>query len=41
MQSEFKDGDNRKQKTGKRITTYNQYRKAGGKQWQSFKEFFF
>ena len=30
--------DYRRQKTGKRITTYNQYRKTGGKQWQSFKE---
>ena len=30
--------DYRKQQTGKRITTYNQYRKTGGKQWQEFKQ---
>ena len=30
--------DYRRQKTGKRISTYNQYRKAGGKEWTQFKE---
>ena len=30
--------DFRRQSTGKRITTYNQYRKSGGKQWQAFKQ---
>jgi hypothetical protein len=30
--------DYRKQATGKRLTTYNQYQKSGGKNWQSFKQ---
>ena len=30
--------DYRRQATGKRITTYNQYQKSGGKQWQKFKQ---
>ena len=29
--------DFRRQRTGKRISTYNQYRKAGGKDWRQFK----
>jgi len=30
--------DYRKQATGKRLTTYNQYQKSGGKNWQQFKQ---
>jgi len=30
--------DYRRHSTGKRITTYNQYQKTGGKQWQEFKQ---
>lgn len=30
--------DYRRHSTGKRITTYHQYRKAGGKNWKNFKE---
>lgn len=29
--------DCRRHFTGKRITTYNQYRKSGGKNWTAFK----
>jgi len=30
--------DFRKQATGKRLTTYNQYQKSGGRNWQQFKQ---
>ena len=30
--------DYRRKKTGKKITTYNQYRKSGGKHWNDFKK---
>lgn len=30
--------DYRNQRTGKRVTTYNQYQKNGGKNWQNFKQ---
>lgn len=30
--------DYRRNTTGKRISTYNQYRKKGGKNWNEFKE---
>lgn len=30
--------DYRRQSTGKRISTYNQYQKSGGKRWQDFKQ---
>ena len=31
--------DFRKSYTGKRITTYNQFRKNGGKDWQGYKNY--
>ena len=30
--------DYRRQNTGKRTSTYNQYQKTGGKKWQTFKQ---